>query len=68
MDKRQALRVLIDNSYILSEKTKNRFREIVDKMTDEEVEEWGELLSEEQNFIKENQEQILTQVGNLVIG
>ena len=65
MDKRQALRVLIENSYVLSQVTKDKLLAMVDKMTDEEVSEWGKLFSEEQTFVAENKENILARVDSL---
>ncbi len=65
MDKRQALKVLIENSYVLSQQTKDKLLVMVEKMTDEEVEEWGKLFSEEQTFVAENKENILAKIDSL---
>ena len=65
MDKRQALQVLIENSYVLSQATKDKLLLMIAKMTDEEVEEWGKLFSEEQTFVAENKENILAKIDSL---
>ena len=65
MDKRQALQVLVENSYILNQATKDRLLSMMAKMTDEEVEEWGKLFSAEQTFVAENKEKILARIDSL---
>lgn len=65
MDKRQALKILVENSYVLSQKTKQKLLLLVDNMTDEEVEEWGKLFSREQTFVAENMENILAMIDSI---
>jgi hypothetical protein len=65
MDKRTALNVLIDNSFILTQVTKDKLKAMVEKMTDDEVVEWGKLLATEQTFVAENQEKILANIASL---
>jgi len=62
MDKKEALVILIKNSIILGEATQEKLLNLVDKMTDEEIMEWGKLLAEEQDFVEENKEEILAKL------
>ena len=66
MNNKIALLVLIENSVILSQITKDKLRMLVEKMTNEEIEEWGKLLAVEQTFIAENKEKILVQINSFL--
>lgn len=65
MDKRSALKVLIENSYVLTRATKDKLLAIVDRMSEDDVAEWGKLFVEEQTFVAENQESILARISSL---
>ena len=64
MNKLEALKILIENSYIFGQVTKDKLMVLVETMSDEELTEWGKLLSEEQKFVEENKEEILTKIDS----
>lgn len=65
MNKKQALQVLIENSYVLSQASKDKLLSMIENMTDEQVMEWGKLFTEEQDFVEENKESILAKIKSL---
>ncbi|HOZ81101.1 MAG TPA: hypothetical protein PK370_02690 [Candidatus Woesebacteria bacterium] len=66
MDKITALNILIDNSVVLSLDAKDRLKKMIDKMTPEEIDEWGKTLSAEQDYIEKNYEKIMAKLNSLV--
>ena len=65
MDKKTALRVLIENSFVLEREVKNKLLAVVERMTDEQIDEWGKMLADEQIFVAENKEEILAKINSL---
>ncbi len=59
MDKKEALKILIENSLVLNEENKAKLLAMLETMSDEKVEEWGKILSTEQDFLDKNADQIL---------
>jgi len=58
MDKKEALKILIENSLALNEENKNKLLAQLDSMSDEKIEEWGKLLSVEQDYLDKNESKI----------
>lgn len=53
MNKKEALRVLIKASRIFSDERKAKLLELVDKMTETQIDEWGKILADEQKIWNE---------------
>jgi hypothetical protein len=66
MNKKQALTILIKNSFFLPPKTKISLLKKVLKMTDQDVQNLGSFLAYEQEFIEENKVVILKNLVNLL--
>ena len=66
MDKITALNILIDNSVVLTADAKKRLKGMIDKMTLEEIDEWGKTLSMEQDYIEKNREKIIAKLNSLI--
>ena len=58
MDKKEALKILIENSLALNEENKNKLLVQLESMSDEKIEEWGKLLSVEQDYLTKNESKI----------
>lgn len=58
MDKKEALRILIENSLALNEGNKSKLLAQLESMSDEKVEEWGKLLATEQDYLTKNESKI----------
>ena len=58
MDKKEALKILIENSLALNEENKNKLLAQLDSMSNEKIEEWGKLLSVEQDYLDKNESKI----------
>lgn len=58
MDKKEALKILIENSLALNEENKNKLLAQLDSMSDEKIEEWGKLLSVEQDYLDKNESKV----------
>lgn len=58
MDKRQALKILIENSLALNQENKSKLLLQVEFMSDKKIEEWGKLLSTEQDYLDKNESKI----------
>jgi hypothetical protein len=58
MDKKEALRILIESSLALNKENKEKLLIKLQTMSDEKIKEWGELLSTEQNFLDKNGDKI----------
>ncbi|MFZ2152929.1 MAG: hypothetical protein WAV41_02625 [Microgenomates group bacterium] len=65
MDKKEALIILINSSYILDDDSKNKILAVIDKMSDDQIVEWGKMLSQEQIFVEENKEEIFAKINSL---
>lgn len=58
MDKKEALKILIENSLALNKENKEKLLIMLEIMDDEKIEEWGKLLATEQDFLDENGDRI----------
>jgi hypothetical protein len=58
MDKKEALKILIENSLALNEENKNKLLTQLESMSDEKIEEWGKLLSVEQDYLDKNESKV----------
>jgi hypothetical protein len=58
MDKKEALRILIESSLVLTKENKEKLLIMLETMSDEKIKEWGELLLTEQNFLDKNGDKI----------
>ena len=58
MDKKEALKILIENSLALDEVNKSKLLVMLETMSEEKIEEWGKLLSTEQDFLDKNGDRI----------
>jgi len=58
MNKKEALKVLIENSLALNEENKNKLLILLEDMDDEKIEEWGRLLAVEQDYLEKNEAKI----------
>jgi len=65
MDKKSALKVLIENSFVLESKVKDRLLAAVEQMTEEQIDGWGKMLADEQTFVTENKKEILAKINSL---
>lgn len=65
MDKKEALKILIENSFVLDQETKTKFLMAMDSFTEEEIDELGKLFAHEQNVVKENKEELQSIINSL---
>jgi len=65
MNKKDALKILIENSYVLNEESKAKFLMGIDTFTEEEIIEFGKLFSQEQDFVENNKEEIFVKTGDI---
>ncbi len=66
MNKREALKVLIEHSFLLSEETKRNILEKMAVFTDEEVEQLGKFLAEEKKKSIETAHENIAQLDQML--
>lgn len=66
MDKKEALKLLIQHSYMLSEEVKNQLYEKLPTLSDEQIDILGKFLANEKKLAIESANKMITSYDNLL--